>query len=202
MDVSALPAELEAGTPPAGTIEIPGPIVGSLARTASVEEDEFMDDYLWSVNAYINDHIRFSDTKAGSVIVLAGAVLSLMYGGGLQRSFASQPFAAWTVTSVGAMLAFLFLGASVLTAAWSMRPRLVRVHTTGFIFWESVLAHGSADTFVRSLNGQSRQQLLDHLATQIYHVSLVCSRKFLWVARSIQLCLAGAMLAAIVLIFR
>ena len=89
-----------------------------------------------------------------------------------------------------------------MTAAWSIRPRLVRVHTTGFIFWESVLAHGSADAFVRALNGQSRQQLLDHLCAQIYHVSLVCSRKFLWVARSIQLCLVGALLAAVVLVFR
>jgi len=201
MDIIALP-ESEAETPPPGTIEIPGPIVGSLARSASVEEDEFMDDYLWSVNGYINDHIRFSDTKAGSVIVLAGAVLSLLYGGGLQRMFANRPFAEWTVTSVAALLAFLALGAAVLTAAWSMRPRLVRVHTTGFIFWESVLAHGSADAFVKALNGQSRQQLLDHLSTQIYHVSLVCSRKFLWVARSIQLCLAGALLAAVVLVFR
>ncbi|HEX8903844.1 MAG TPA: Pycsar system effector family protein [Longimicrobiaceae bacterium] len=201
MDTIA-PAAVEEHAPPPDTIELPGPIVGSLARTASVEEDEFMDDYLWGVNAYINDHVRFSDTKAGSVIVLAGAVLSLLYGGGLQRSFAGRPFAEWTVTSVAALLAFLALGGSVVTAAWSIRPRLVRVHQSGFIFWESVLAHGSADAFVRALNGQSRQELLDHLATQIYYVSLVCSRKFLWVARSIQLCLVGALLAAAVLVFR
>jgi hypothetical protein len=201
MDAIALP-EATAATPPAGTIEVPGPIVGQLTRTASVEEDDFMSEYLWSVNGYINDHVRFSDTKAGSVIVLAGAVLSLLYGGGLQRSFAGRPFSEWTVTSVAALLAFLALGASVLTAAWSMRPRIVRVHNSGFIFWESVLAHGSADAFVRSLNGQTRQQLLDHLSTQIYIVSLVCSRKFVWVARSIQLCLAGALLAAVVLAFR
>jgi hypothetical protein len=196
------PIDVAEQTPPPGTIEIPGPIVGSLARSASVEEDEFMDDYLWAVNGYINDHVRFSDTKAGSVIVLAGAVLSLLYSGGLQRDFAGRPFGEWTITSVAALLAFLCLGGSVMTAAWSIRPRLVRVHTTGFIFWESVLAHGSADAFVRALNGQTRQQLLDHLCAQIYHVSLVCSRKFLWVARSIQLCLVGALLAAAVLVFR
>jgi pycsar effector protein len=200
MDATS-PAAAERAAPPE-LIELPGPIVGSLDRTASVEEDEFMDDYLWAVNAYINDHVRFSDTKAGSVIVLAGAVLSLLYGGGLQRSFAGRPFAEWTVTSVAALLAFLLLGGSVLTAAWSIRPRLVRVHSTGFIFWESVLAHGSADAFVRAVNGQSRQQLLDHLAAQIYVVSLVCSRKFQWVARSITLCLTGALLAALVLASR
>ena len=172
------------------------------ATIVSVEEDEWMAIYLWNINTMIGENVRFSDTKAGSVIVLSGAVLSLLYGGGLQRSFAGRPFSEWTVTSVGALLAFLALGSSVLTAAWSMRPRLVRVHNTGFIFWESVLAHGSADAFVRALNGQNRQQLLDHLSTQIYHVSLVCSRKFVWVARSIMLCLTGALLAALVLVFR
>ncbi|HEX6748871.1 MAG TPA: Pycsar system effector family protein [Longimicrobium sp.] len=196
------PTGVAEDVPPPATIEIPSPIVGSLDRSASVEEDEFMSDYLWAVNGYINDHVRFSDTKAGSVIVLSGALLSLLYGGGVQRMFAARTFGEWTISSVAALLAFLCLGGSVLTAAWSMRPRLVRIHSTGFIFWEGVLAHGSADAFVRSVAGQSRQQLIDHLAMQIYHVSLVCSRKFLWVARSILLCLAGALLAAAVLVAR
>jgi hypothetical protein len=196
--------DTQAPATPLDAIEIPAILASSddLADLTSVEEDEFMEEYLWHVNQYINEHVRFSDTKAGSVIVLAGAMLSLLYGAGVQRSFASTPIAAWTVASMGAALAYLALGASVLSAAWSIRPRLVRVHTTGFIFWESVLAHGSADAFVRALNTLSRKQLLDHLSAQIYHVSLVCSRKFVWVARSIQLCLLGALLAAMVLLGR
>jgi hypothetical protein len=170
-----------------------------LSNLTSVEEDEFMEEYLWHVNQYLNEHIRFSDTKAGSVIVLAGAMLSLLYGAGVQRTFAGHSFGEWTLSSAGAALAFLALSLSVLISAWSMRPRIVKVYATGYIFWDSVLAHGSADAFVRSLNTQSRKQLLDHLAAQIYYVSLVCNRKFVWVARSIQFCLLGALLAAIVL---
>ncbi len=62
----------------ADRIPVPGTIAGSTATLASVEEDEFMEEYLWHVNQYINEHVRFSDTKAGSVIVLSGALLSLL----------------------------------------------------------------------------------------------------------------------------
>lgn len=195
MDSTASPAEAHRPT----AIELSG-IVQPLPRLASVEEDEFMEEYLWHVNDYINDHIRFSDTKAGSVIVLAGAILSLLYGGGFHHAFAQRPPGSWNAVSVGSLLTFVALGGSVFTAAWSMRPRLVRNFSRGFIFWESVLAHGSRDAFVRALNGQSRDELLDHLAGQIYSVSLVCSTKFRWVSRSILLCLAGGILAAAVLL--
>ena len=91
---------------------------------------------------------------------------------------------------------------SVVRAAWSIRPRLVRKVGTGFVFWEQVLGFGSPAAFVAALNQRSRRELLDHLAEQIYNVSGVCSRKFRWVSRSIQLSIGGALLAALVMILR
>jgi hypothetical protein len=92
------------------------------------------------------------------------------------------------------------LGGSVLLAAWSMRPRLVRNFSTGYVFWESVLAHGSSAAFVQALNQRTRRELLDHLAVQIYSVSAVCSTKFRWVGRAMMLAMSGAVLAAAVMI--
>jgi hypothetical protein len=172
------------------------------ATIVSVEEDEWMAVYLWNINQFIGDNVRFSDTKAGSVIVLSGAVLSMMQTGGFHRSFANHPIGEWTLGAFASLLTFLCLGAAVLAAAWSIRPRLVRNFSAGYVFWESILAHGSSQVFVQELNRRSRRELIDHLAVQLYSVSAVASAKFRWVARAMVLCMAGAVLGAIVLVVR
>jgi len=169
------------------------------AHIVGVEEDEWMEQFLWNLNNYIGENVRFSDTKAGSVIVLAGAVLSLLYSGGFHRTFA-LPLGQWHLSAVAALLTFMCLGGAVLAAAWSIRPRLVRNFSAGYVFWESILAHGSSQAFVQELNRRTRRELLDHLAVQIYSVSAVASTKFRWVGRATLLCMAGAVLGAIVLV--
>ena len=171
------------------------------ATIVSVEEDEWMAIYLWNINQYIGDNVRFSDTKAGSVIVLSGAVLSLLYSGGFHDTFA-RPLGEWRLDGVAALLTFLCLGGAVMAAAWSIRPRLVRNFSAGYVFWESILAHGSSQSFVQELNRRSRRELLDHLGVQIYSVSAVASAKFRWVARAMVLCMTGAALGALVLVAR
>jgi hypothetical protein len=172
------------------------------ATIVSVEEDEWMEVYLWNINTMIGENVRFSDTKAGSVIVLSGAVLSMLYSGGFHRAFASRPVGAWSLNSLASLLTFLFLGGAVLCAAWSIRPRFSRNFQPGYVFWESILAHGSAKAFVRELNRRSRRELLDHLAVQIFIVSSVASTKFRWVGRGMLLCMCGAVLGAAVLVIR
>jgi hypothetical protein len=197
MDATAFPTAADL---PPDAVVVSDEIVEPLLRSASVDEDVFMEEYLWHVNEYLNEHVRFSDAKAGSVIVLAGALLSLLYSGGLHHTFASAPLSQWTLRSVAAMVTYALLGSSVLAAAWTMRPRLVRNFATGYVFWESILAHGSAADFVADLNKRSRAELLDHLAVQLYAVSGILSAKFRWVGRAVILCLAGALLAAGVLV--
>jgi hypothetical protein len=172
------------------------------ATIVSVEEDEWMAVYLWNINQFIGENVRFSDTKAGSVIVLSGAVLSMLQTGGFHRSFSEHPIGEWTLGSLASLLTFLCLGAAVLAAAWSIRPRLVRNFSAGYVFWESILAHGSSQVFVQELNRRSRRELIDHLAVQLYSVSAVASAKFRWVARAMVLCMTGAVLGAIVLVAR
>jgi hypothetical protein len=172
------------------------------ATVVTVEEDEWMAVYLWNINQFIGDNVRFSDTKAGSVIVLSGAVLSLLHTGGFHHSFANHPLGEWTLGAVASLLTFLCLGGAVLAAAWSIRPRLVSNFSAGYVFWESILAHGSSQVFVQELNRRTRRELLDHLAVQLYSVSAVASAKFRWVARAMILCMAGVVLGALVLIAR
>lgn len=198
MDTPPIPAPPEPET--LDSIEFSEELMQPLLRTASVEEDEFMEEYLWHVNEYLNEHVRFSDTKAGSVIVLAGALLSMLYGGGMHRTFAAVPVSEWSLRTVAALVTYLLLGGAVMAAAWSMRPRMVKSVPRGYVFWESILAHGSPANFVLALNKRSRQELLDHLALQLYIVSGICSTKFRWVGRAVMLCLTGATLAALVLV--
>lgn len=197
---TTLPTAQPDAAPDNDSIEFSEELMAPLLRTASVEEDEFMEEYLWHVNQYLNEHVRFSDTKAGSVIVLAGAMLSLLYGAGLHRTFAHAPIGDWTLRTGAALVTYVLLGSAVMAAAWSMRPRMARNFPKGYVFWESILAHGSAAKFVLDLNRRTRQELLDHLALQLYAVSGICSTKFRWVGRAVALCLTGALLAAVVLV--
>lgn len=187
---------------PAPSAEVIDTVVADPAEGAnivSVEEDEWMEEFLWNLNHYIGENVRFSDTKAGSVIVLSGAVLSLLYSGGFHHTFA-RPLGEWRLDAVAALLTFMCLGGAVLAAAWSIRPRLVRNFAAGYVFWESILAHGSSQAFVQELNRRTRRELLDHLAVQIFSVSAVASTKFRWVGRATLLCMTGAVLGAIVLV--
>jgi hypothetical protein len=172
------------------------------ATVVTVEEDEWMAEYLWRINEFIGENVRFCDTKAGSVIVLAGAVLSLLHTGGFHHSFANHPLGEWRLGALASLLTFACLGGAVLAAAWSIRPRLVSNFSAGYVFWESILAHGSSRVFVEELNRRTRRELLDHLAVQIYSVSVVASAKFRWVGRAMMLCMAGVVLGAVVLIAR
>lgn len=185
---------------PDGAIEFAEELMQPLLRAASVEEDEFMEEYLWHVSEYLNEHVRFSDTKAGSVVVLSGAMLSLLYGGGLHHAFATVPVSQWSLRAIAGLATYALLGAAVLAASWTMRPRMVNTVPTGYVFWESILAHGSPAAFVKDLNQRSRRELLDHLAIQLYVVSGICSTKFRWVGRAVMLCMAGALLATVVLL--
>ena len=136
-----------------------------------------LQDFLWKTHSYMNDYIRFADTKAAIVIALSTALL-----GGLITAEAHhwcsprllnfvEP--AWKESwlGIGALLSILFLVLAFSCAIFAMTPRLWSVqitglwqsikhmfavpkpsadHSAGFIFCGEILKHGSAENYWES----------------------------------------------------
>lgn len=157
--------------------------------------------FLWQVHQYVNGYIKFSDQKAGVVIVFAVGVLAAMYGRSLHVPIFGNASGSWSAISWVSLGAFVLLILALFFAGWSIRPRLKSSKATGFIFWEGILAHTTAQSFYGAYRNQSKSSLTEHLATHLYELAGVCTTKYEWVSASVIFVLLGGIAGAIAIAF-
>lgn len=148
--------------------------------------------YLWSVHEYLNTYIRFADTKAGVVIVLASGLIAALYGTGLHVPLLSKSPTEWGWLGTLSAVGFLLLASAVLLAVWAIKPRLTNDQRKGFVFWESIRGFKSPLEYWQALRLQSEDGLTENLSGHLYTLAGVCRRKYFWVALSIWVSVAGA----------
>jgi len=148
--------------------------------------------YLWNVHGYMNEYIRFADTKAGVVIVLASGLVAGLYAANLHVPIVSTWPVAWEWLGVLSALAFLLLASGIVLAVWAIRPRLTNDQQCGFVFWESIRGFRSASEYWQALRAEGEERLAEHLAGHLYTLASVCRKKYFWVAVSIWVSLGGA----------
>jgi hypothetical protein len=150
----------------------------------------------------MNEYIRFADTKAGVVIVLASGLVAGLYAAKLHVPIMSaSPFALGWLGVLSA-LGFLFLTSGILLAVWAIRPRLTNDQRRGFVFWESIRGFRSASEYWQALRAEGEERLGEHLAGHLYMLSSVCRRKYFWVALSIWVSLGGAVAGTAALLLK
>jgi hypothetical protein len=184
-------------------------------------------DFLWKVHDYTNNYIRFADTKAAFAIGFASALISAMFGANLHRYLLTGIAADridWfrTLIGCGTIAAFALLAFGVVFGALAVLPRLWDKHqpnfwwklaqlfrgrptnATGYVFWEMVQAHGSADAFWNGFHQRSEVELNEAIARHLFVLAGISFDKFRFVTWSIMSSFVGAMLAVatIVLSFR
>lgn len=182
------------------------PAVAPVALTSSTKHKPDLPNpdvsYLWNVHTYINEYIRFSDTKAGVIIVFSSALIGSLYAAKLHVAFVSAAMNAWNTGAWVSASAFLLLALSVVFSAWSIVPRLWNDQPRGFIFWQSILAHGDAQSYRCSFQGASSFELVEHLSGHIFTLSRVCDSKYRLVTLGMWCVLIGGLLAGILLLLR
>jgi|SRR5208337_832171 len=122
-------------------------------------------EFIWKVHDYTNNYIRFADTKAALVIVVASGLTASLYAAQAHHYFrlsrlSLHAASGWaTLLGVGSLLAFLCLGGSIFLAVLAVVPRLrlqpragrtlvqKPLHSSGeqpvgYVFWRSILACG------------------------------------------------------------
>jgi hypothetical protein len=154
-------------------------------------------EFLWHAHGYVNEYVRFGDTKAAFAGTLASGMLAALYAAKAHIPVLSMPYAQWTTGTWLAVAASILLAVSIILALWKVRPRLLSSQTKGYIYWGSIAAHGKVDLLQTSFHSQSARTLNDHLLHHLFDLShRVCEPKY----RTVSLCIMtlglGAFLAA------
>jgi hypothetical protein len=180
-------------------------------------------EFLWKTHSYTNEYIRFADPKAGILIALAGGLIAALYAAKCHQYCSPTRLdwkeMSWLATFLGAcsLVAFVFLGLSVLFNGWAVAPRLWRTFVLGvwqrlwkslnaqtpppgYVFWGDVLLHQDGDTYWKAARKLTEDEMGQAVAKHVYTLAGIANEKFKWVTRGTMLGYAGAVFACIVLV--
>jgi len=94
-----------------------------------------------------------------------------------------------------------FLALSIRLAGRVLYPRLRTSAKLGFVFWESIVAFGSAEAFIAAFRQKPEKDLIEALQTQVFDVAkYVLVPKYRNVSYCLWALLIGAVLAAFAII--
>jgi hypothetical protein len=172
------------------------------------DKEKAKSEFAWRVHSYISDYIRFADTKAGAIIAWCGGLIGILLAAQAHHNFTKTSFTLtdpeWLTTGIAAvtLLAFLLLAAGVISAFMCIKPRLwshegMKGHPKGYVYWEDVKAHVSADIFKRELGSIGVGGFGDMCAEHTFVLAAIASKKYWWVNWSLWIAFAGSIAAAI-----
>ncbi len=149
---------------------------------ASIATEGNHENFLWNTHKYINDYIRFSDTKAGFCLAFESAVLGAAVTARVHDLFLTVPPKSWTAMAWLGASAFILLLVGIIAAVWSVKPRLRNPQGKAYIFWGGIVQHGDGASFWNFLSTKTRTELNEHLAGHVFALGVVASSKYLWVS--------------------
>lgn len=157
--------------------------------------------FLWKVHDYINDYIKFADTKAGFCFGLTSALIGVLYSTRCHELFLKIPFQQWNFGAYLSLSAFLFLASSVGLAIHVVTPRLRRHSKRGFVFWEAISQFEDADLYDGAYDAQSSHEMTMNLSHHVYALAKICDCKYKWVVAAMLTGGTGGLLSLLVLLF-
>lgn len=152
-------------------------------------------DFAWHTHEYINEYIRFADGKAGFVFTWASAFMGGLYSTGFHSGI--------NCSAIGALrlLGILLLLVGIVCGFLAIIPNLTRTKSSGFVFWQRILAHGSAEKYAIQFKASDIESLETELATHLYELSSVAEKKYRRIAMSIWCTLAGSLLSTVLVLW-
>ena len=159
-------------------------------------------DFLWSTHRYLNDYIRFADTKAGFTIAISSSITTALFHSKVQDSFLLVAPKQWGIVAFAAVFAFLALIVSISFGAWTIRPRLSTRQSKGFIYWGSIARYGAPEAFWDALKRRPEGEMAEYLAHHVFDLSEVCKMKYASVRSAMLWAAVGATLSILVMLFK
>jgi hypothetical protein len=163
---------------------------------------EVTDKFLWDVHKYTNDYIRFADTKAAFVAAASTALIGTLVGSSVLDSCFRINVFSWPATKWVGFIGLLFLSASLCLSVNAIRPRLWNSTSAGYIFWESVAGHGTAQAFSHAVGDLTATERTTATSDHLFQLAIIAKRKYEFVKLAIYSGMPGGVLAGIALFMR
>jgi uncharacterized membrane protein YeaQ/YmgE (transglycosylase-associated protein family) len=152
-------------------------------------------DFLWKIHGYTNDYIRFADSKAG---VVSAIIIALIGGVIASRSFdslAQVSLEHWPIRVWWGAVALVVLLLSFACTILAIRPRLHSTVPKGFIFWTSVIEHGSDLNYAEECRKLTAHEMELNVSRHIFALAVICKRKYFWTNLAIIMGVVGGLMA-------
>jgi hypothetical protein len=129
------------------------------------------------LNEYVNEYIRFADTKAGFAITVVSLVIAAAFTSDIPWALhlaGDRGCPSWALA-----WGFLLTGVSCIILGISVvYPRTSNKPPKGLVFWENVTQHASAIDYSSFFCAQPEESLVKLLAEQHYYLSWTAQRKY------------------------
>jgi hypothetical protein len=155
------------------------------------------ESFLWDVHRYTNEYIRFADTKAAFVAGVDAALIGAAVSSSLYDSCLHQPLCHWSAVIWVAIVGITLLSVSIGFCVTTIIPRLGHNVVHGFIYWDSVLAHGSAKQFILAYDALGPETKRHEIANHIYVLASIAEKKYRFVRLAMQSGGVGWVLTAV-----
>jgi hypothetical protein len=170
-----------------------------MSETDKLNEIEDIQDFLWQVHKYTNDYIRFADTKAAFVVGISTALIGASFKATLFDNMFRKPLCQWSLLQYLGLVGISLLFTSIFCSILAIWPRFWNKQPTGHIFWESVVAHGAAEKFTKSVHERSSDQLSRTTSDHLFTLASIAKRKYHLVDVSLWTGIPGCFLIGIIL---
>jgi hypothetical protein len=150
--------------------------------------------FLWDVHRYTNEYIRFADTKAAFIAGVDAALIGTAISSSLFDSCLHRPPCHWSVALWLGIGGIIPLSISIAFCVLTIIPRLWHNATHGFIYWDSVIAHGSPKKFGDAFTALSSDGMTSELTNHIYVLGTIAKKKYGFVRKAIWSSVVGCVL--------
>jgi hypothetical protein len=153
--------------------------------------------FLWDVHRYTNEYIRFADTKAAFIAGVDAALIGTAISSSLFDSCLHQSPCHWSVALWLGIAGVIPLCFSIAFSVSTIIPLRWHNVTHGFIYWNSVVAHGSPKNFGHAFVALSSDGMTSELTNHIYVLGTIAKKKYEFICMAAWLSVVGCVLTGI-----
>lgn len=139
-------------------------------------------------NTYLNNSLRFADTKAGALVAVNGLVAKFVF------DFLAQASGVVFWLSVGSIGLLIF---SIFCSVIVVFPKRVNREGEGFIYWDFIVKH-SLEDYKEQILEKPQSELLEEAVRNNYFQAKVLNKKFRWLNIAFTFALYSYALLAVV----
>lgn len=142
-------------------------------------------EYTKVVHEYVNEYIRFADTKAGFIFGLISASVGFLYSKAVMDTWTKSCIFNWTFSDYIAFVGSMTLFVAGFASFWVVKPRLRPRKNGGLIFWETVASRVDANGYVGEVTSLTGGNMISEIVDHTYQLSKVAQFKYRWLNISI-----------------